>query len=70
MPAAALMLAFAMVAALLSVQRGGSGQIINSAMTDGAALTGALAYGLRAAGHWTDERGSNLLDGGDPLYAC
>jgi alpha-methylacyl-CoA racemase len=65
-----MMLAFAMVAALLSVQRGGSGQIIDSAMTDGAALTGALAYGLRAAGHWTDERGSNLLDGGDPLYAC
>jgi alpha-methylacyl-CoA racemase len=65
-----MMLAFAMVAALLSVQRGGAGQIIDAAMTDGAALTGALIYGLRAAGHWTEERGANLLDGGDPLYAC
>ena len=65
-----LMLAFGMVAALLSVQRGGEGQVIDAAMTDGAALTGALIYGLRAAGAWRDERASNLLDGGDPIYGC
>jgi len=65
-----MMLAFAMVAALLAVQRGGAGQVIDAAMTDGAALTGALVFGLRAAGHWADERGANLLDGGDPLYGC
>jgi alpha-methylacyl-CoA racemase len=39
-------------------------------MTDGAALTGALIYGLKAAGLWKDERGSNLLDGGDAIYGC
>jgi len=63
-----MMLAFAMVAALLAVKRGGEGQVIDSAMTDGAALIGALTYGLRAAGLWQDERESNLLDGGNPAY--
>lgn len=65
-----LMLAFGMVAALLAVQKGGTGQVIDAAMTDGAALTGALIFGLRAAGLWRDERQANLLDGGDPIYGC
>jgi alpha-methylacyl-CoA racemase len=65
-----MMLAFGMVAALLAVQRGGQGQVIDAAMTDGAALIGALTYGMRAAGMWNDARESNLLDGGDPLYGC
>jgi alpha-methylacyl-CoA racemase len=63
-----LMLAFAMASALLHVQRGGDGQVIDAAMTDGAALIGALTYGLLAAGQWRDERESNLLDGGHPAY--
>jgi alpha-methylacyl-CoA racemase len=65
-----LMLAFGMVAGLLAAQRTGEGQVIDAAMTDGAALTGALIYGLRAAGLWQDRRQSNLLDGGDPIYGC
>ena len=65
-----MVLAFGMVAALLAVQRGGEGQVIDAAMTDGAALIGALTYGMRAAGMWNDARESNLLDGGDPLYGC
>lgn len=65
-----LMLAFGMVSALLHVQRGGQGQVIDAAMSDGAALVGALIYGLRAAGAWKDERGANLLDGGEPIYGC
>ena len=63
-----LMLAFAMVAALLAVQRGGKGQVIDAAMSDGTALIGALTYGIRAAGAWRDEREANLLDGGEPYY--
>jgi len=65
-----LMLAFGMVAALLHAVRSGEGQVVDAAMTDGAALTGALIYGLKAAGLWSGERGSNLLDGGDPIYGC
>ena len=63
-----MMLAFAMAAALLHVARGGRGQIIDAAMSDGAALIGALTYGLRAAGAWRDEREANLLDGGEAAY--
>ncbi|MDQ3074614.1 MAG: CoA transferase [Pseudomonadota bacterium] len=63
-----MMLAFGMVAALLGVQRGGAGQVIDAAMSDGAALIGALTYGLKAAGAWRDEREANLLDGGEPAY--
>lgn len=63
-----MMLAFGMVAALLDVQRGGEGQVIDAAMTDGAALIGVLTYGLRAAGVWKDEREANLLDGGAENY--
>lgn len=63
-----MMLAFGMVAALLHVHRGGRGQVVDAAMSDGSALIGALTYGLRAAGAWRDERESNLLDGGEPTY--
>jgi alpha-methylacyl-CoA racemase len=59
-----------MTAALLAVQRGGTGQVIDAAMTDGAALIGTLIYGMKAAGLWSGGRGANLLDGGDPLYGC
>ena len=65
-----LMLAFGMVAALLHAARSGEGQVIDAAMTDGAALTGAIVFGLRAAALWQDGRGANLLDGGDPIYGC
>ena len=65
-----MMLAFGMVAALLNVQRGGPGQVVDAAMTDGAALIGAITFGMSAAGMWSDEREANLLDGGDPLYGC
>lgn len=64
-----MMLAFGMVSALLAVTAGAPGQVIDAAMSDGAALIGALTYGLRAAGHWRDEREANLLDGGVPNYA-
>ena len=65
-----MMLAFGMVAALLAVQCGEPGQVIDAAMSDGAALTGALIYGMKAAGVWNGGRGGNLLDGGAPLYGC
>jgi len=63
-----MMIAFGMVAALLEVQRGGAGQVIDCAMSDGSALIGALTYGMKAAGLWSGERESNLLDGGSATY--
>ncbi|MCZ2528100.1 CaiB/BaiF CoA transferase family protein [Streptomyces sp. HB2AG] len=63
-----LLLACGMVAALLSVARGGTGQVVDAAMTDGSALLMAQFYGMRAAGLWGGERGTNLLDTGAPFY--
>jgi alpha-methylacyl-CoA racemase len=63
-----MMLAFGMVCALMHVQRGGRGQVIDCAMTDGSALLMAMMWGFRADGSWEEARGTNLLDTGAPFY--
>ena len=63
-----MLLALGVVAALLNVQRGGPGQVVDAAMTEGAAQLGAVIWGLIASGNWVEERASNLLDGGTPWY--
>lgn len=63
-----MMLAFGVVCALLEARGSGKGQVVDAAMTDGAALLGAMMYGLRAFGSWNDGREANLLDGGAPFY--
>jgi alpha-methylacyl-CoA racemase len=57
------------LAALLHSRASGEGQVVDAAMTDGAAMLMSLFYGMRAAGNWRDERASNLLDGSAPFYA-
>ena len=64
----AMMLAFGVVCALLSARSSGKGQVVDAAMTDGSALLGAMMYGLRAFGSWSDAREANMLDGGAPFY--
>lgn len=64
----ALYLAMGVCAALLEAQRSGQGQVIDCAMTDGAASLMAMFSGMRAAGWWSDERDANLLDGGAHFY--
>lgn len=61
-------LAIGILAALLEASRSGEGQVVDAAMTDGAASLMTLFYGLQAGGLWSEERGSNLLDGGAPFY--
>ena len=63
-----MLLAFGMVAAMLSARATGRGQVVDTAMVDGAAALMAMTYTLRAAGAWSDERGTNLLDTGAPFY--
>lgn len=63
-----MLLALGVVAALLNVQRGGAGQVVDAAMIEGAAQLGAVVWGLIASGNWREERASNLLDGGTPWY--
>jgi alpha-methylacyl-CoA racemase len=63
-----MLLAVGILAALLERDRSGRGQVVDAAMVDGAALLASFLYGLRAAGAWQDERGTNVLDGGAPFY--
>ncbi|MEQ8559634.1 MAG: CaiB/BaiF CoA-transferase family protein [Henriciella sp.] len=66
----ALYLAFGLLAAVLSARNTGEGQVIDVAMTDGAASLSSMFYGMRAMGVWSDEREDNLLDGGAHFYDC
>lgn len=63
-----MMLAFGMVSALLNVRNGGTGQVVDCAMTDGSALLMSMMWGFRAMGMWSDERGTNALDTGSAFY--
>jgi alpha-methylacyl-CoA racemase len=63
-----MLLALGVVAALLGVARGGAGQVVDAAMTEGAAQLGAIIWGLLASGNWKEQRGANLLDGAAPWY--
>ena len=64
----ALYLAFGVMAALFERQRSGVGQVVDTAMVDGAASLASVFYGLAAGGQWAAGRGTNLLDGGAPFY--
>jgi alpha-methylacyl-CoA racemase len=64
----ALYLAFGMACAMLEAQRSGKGQIVDAAMTEGAASLMTLFYGLHAAGLHSLQRGTNLLDSGSAIY--
>jgi alpha-methylacyl-CoA racemase len=63
-----MLLAFGMLAAILSAQRTGAGQVVDAAMVDGAASLLAMTFTLRAAGMWSGPRGTNLLDTGAHFY--
>ena len=63
-----LYLALGVVSAILESHRSGQGQVVDAAMVDGSASLMTLFYGLRAAGYWTDDRGTNRLDSGAPWY--
>jgi alpha-methylacyl-CoA racemase len=64
----ALYLAFGLLAGVLHARESGQGQVIDCAMSDGAASLMGMFYGLRAMGQWQDGRRSNLLDGGAHFY--
>jgi alpha-methylacyl-CoA racemase len=63
-----MLLALGILAALLERHTSGAGQVVDAAMVDGAALLMTLFHGLRAAGQWSDEPGTNLLDSGAHFY--
>ncbi|WP_283810729.1 CaiB/BaiF CoA-transferase family protein [Bradyrhizobium sp. S69] len=64
----ALYLVVGVLAALLEAKKSGKGQVVDAAMCDGAASLMSMFFDLAAAGRWTDERETNLLDGGAHFY--
>ena len=63
-----MLLAVGVLAALVERERSGLGQVVDAAMVNGSALLNSFLYGLLGRGLWTEERGTNLLDGGAPFY--
>ena len=64
----ALYLAFGLMAGIIQARETGKGQVIDCAMSDGAASLMSMFYGFKAAGMWREERRANLLDGGAHFY--
>jgi alpha-methylacyl-CoA racemase len=63
-----MLLAFGVLAGILSARATGKGQEIDCAMLDGAALLSAMTYTLIGAGMWRDAREANSIDGGAWFY--
>jgi alpha-methylacyl-CoA racemase len=64
----ALYLAFGLLAGVIHARATGQGQVVDCAMTDGAASLMSMFYGMAASGVWADQRRSNLLDGAAHFY--
>lgn len=64
----ALYLAFGLLAGVIHARESGQGQVIDCAMSDGAASLMAMFYGFKASGMWNPGRRNNLLDGGAHFY--
>ena len=63
-----LYLLVGMLAALDETRRSGRGQVVDAAIVDGTSHLMTMIYSCYAAGIWSDERGTNLGDGGSPFY--
>ncbi|MFQ5351929.1 MAG: CaiB/BaiF CoA transferase family protein [Candidatus Binatia bacterium] len=60
--------ALGILLALFERERSGRGQVLDSAMVDGAASLGTFLFGFYSQGMWRAERGTNLLDGAAHFY--
>ncbi|MGK2872058.1 MAG: CaiB/BaiF CoA transferase family protein [Alphaproteobacteria bacterium] len=63
-----LYLAMGLLAGIIEARVSGKGQVIDCAMTEGAAGLMTMFYGMKAMGRWNDERGTNTVDGGAHYY--
>ena len=64
----ALYLAFGLMAGIIQAREAGKGQVVDCAMSDGAASLMAMFYGMKASGILKTERRANMLDGGAHFY--
>ncbi len=63
-----MLLAMGVLAAHAQAAKTGTGQVVDAAMSDGAAVLMAAQFGLMAKGFWKDERAANFLDGAAHFY--
>ena len=63
-----MLLAFGVLAALHEARDSGVGQVVDAAIVDGSLAMLAPVIGRWQSGGWSDERESNVLDGGAPFY--
>ncbi|GAA1794142.1 CaiB/BaiF CoA-transferase family protein [Actinomadura chokoriensis] len=63
-------LVMGVLAALHEARSTGRGQVVDAAIVDGTVHLLGIVHSLLADGRWSDERGTNLLDGGAPFYAA
>lgn len=64
-----MFLAYGVVCALLEAQRSGKGQVVDTAMVDGAAVLMSMFWAFKSIGmHDENARGTNLLDTGAHFY--
>ncbi|MEV0643128.1 CaiB/BaiF CoA-transferase family protein [Streptomyces sp. NPDC050619] len=63
-----MLLVVGVLAALHERSHSGAGQVVDAAMVDGAGLLSQMIWSMRGQGRWSDERGTNVLDGGAPFY--
>ena len=65
-----MFLAMGILSALYNSQKTGRGEVIDAAIIDGVSSMLGIVQSLTTIGQWTNERESNLLDGGAPFYRC
>ena len=53
---------------MLEAQKSGKGQVVDTAMVDGAAILMGMFFTMQGAGVFSMNRGTNLLDGGAHFY--
>jgi alpha-methylacyl-CoA racemase len=63
-----MFLVFGVLCGIIEARNSGKGQVVDAAMTEGAALLANMVWGFRAMNQWSDARADNVLDGGSHFY--
>lgn len=66
----AMFLAVGLLAAIHEARNSGLGQVVDVAMTEGAAYLALACYGMTAVDYWKEGREENVLDGGAHFWRC